>query len=123
MLENGYTRYRTAVTDGNETRYIGFNKDGKFMKETRLAKVPQTMQRCLYFLKFDTKGAISDHNRRLAGLKDDTTDMTAKQQHMRLQASNITSQYVNDMPYAYRHSSSHKLRHKNHHHQNINEIT
>ncbi|XP_065211030.1 fibroblast growth factor 8b [Planococcus citri] len=122
MLENGYTRYRTAaVADGNETRYIGFNKDGKFMKETRLAKVPQTLQRCLYFLKLDTYD-VNDHNKRVAGLKDDV-DITAKLHHIRLQNSNKTSQNVNDLPYAYRHPSNHKLRHKNHHHQNINEIT
>lgn len=119
MLKNGYTRYRSAVTDGNEGRYIGFNKRGKFMKETREEKLTSPLRRCLNFLKLDTNFDINDHNRKVAGLKDNV-DITSKLQNIRLH--NLTSQ-SNDLPYVYRTSHHVKIRHKNHHHQNINEIT
>lgn len=120
MLKNGYTRYRSVRTDSNgNSRFIGFNKRGKLMKETREQQLSPQLRKCLNFLKLDnTDFSISNHNRKVAGLKENVDFTLSKIQNFRL---NLTSQ--DTPPYVYKSSHHVKIRHKNHHHQSLNEIT
>lgn len=118
MSENGYTKFRSArsqVNDDKEFRYIGFNKRGKPMKETRKRKLKPSAIECLEFLKLGID-IIKIHNSKVVGHDADITSnlQTAKAN---------SSSHGNSISYVYKVSNKAKIRHKNHHHQNNNDIT
>ncbi|KAK7574404.1 hypothetical protein V9T40_011595 [Parthenolecanium corni] len=138
-LENGYSRFRSArrhakgvnPEDPSEFRYIGINKRGKPMKETRSRRLKPNMLKCLEFLKLPPKNSVDDHNKKKTGQNADITSILSNKKinlaPPSLVPSSISSSIHNNLhaPYVYtnRMSNKAKIRHKFHHRQNFNTIT
>lgn len=136
-LENGYSKFRSArrhskgvnPEDPTEFRYIGINKRGKPMKETRSRRLKANMKDCLEFLKLPPKNSVDDHNKKKTGQNADISSILANNKlnfaAPRLSSSIPSIHNKQHAPYVHtnRLSNKAKIRHKSHHRQNFNAIT
>ncbi|XP_022185421.1 fibroblast growth factor 18 isoform X1 [Nilaparvata lugens] len=100
MLEIGYNRYRSVA---DESRYIGFNKKGRPLRDRQQqqqikAAKSAAHDKCLNFLKFDTDFSIGEHNRRMSGsgviTKSDAETMWRSRSALRLRHHNHHRNFI-----------------------------
>lgn len=134
-LPNGYSKFRSArhrkgvnPEEYKEFRYIGINKRGKPMKETRKSRLNSNMEECLEFLKLPPKNSVDVHNKKMTGQNTDilsNNKLNLAPPSSLLSSSIPSSSSKLHAPYVYtnRLSNKAKIRHKLHHRQNFNAIT